>query len=59
MKEAASIAARLSFADANDTDGGSLQLLRRDKFRYLLFVDIAWAAASGLPPDSMTGSSRP
>ena len=59
MKEAASIAARLSFADANDTDGGSLQLLRRDKFRYLLFVDIAWAATSGLPPDSMTGSSRP
>ena len=58
MKAAASIAARLSFAEANDTDGGSLQLLRRDKFRYLLFVDIAWAAATGTPPDTMSVSSR-
>ena len=58
MKEAASIAARLSFAAANDTDGGSLQLMRRDKFRYLLFVDIAWAAATGGSPHSMTVSSR-
>ena len=58
MNEAASIAARLSFAAANDTDGGSLQLLRRDKFRYLLFVDIAWAAATGGSPDAMTVSSR-
>jgi hypothetical protein len=58
MHEAASIAARLSFAHANDTDGGSLQLLRRDKFRYLLFVDIAWAAATGAPPESMSVSSR-
>jgi hypothetical protein len=58
MREAASIAARLSFADANATDGGSLQLLRRDKFRYLLFVDIAWAAVTGAPPDSMSVSSR-
>ncbi|MEO8667923.1 MAG: hypothetical protein ABI399_05355, partial [Bauldia sp.] len=58
MRQAASIAARLSFADANATDGGSLQLLRRDKFRYLLFVDIAWAAVTGAPPDSMSVSSR-
>jgi hypothetical protein len=58
MREAASIAARLSFAEANATDGGSMQLLRRDKFRYLLFVDIAWAAITGAPPDSMSVSSR-
>jgi hypothetical protein len=58
MREAASIAARLSFAEANATDGGSLQLLRRDKFRYLLFVDIAWAAITGAAPDSMSVSSR-
>jgi hypothetical protein len=58
MREAASIAIRHSFHDANDTDGGSLQLMRRDKFRFLLFVEIAWANVSGQPPASMSMSSR-
>lgn len=58
MNRAAGIAIRLSFAETSLTDGGSLQLLRRDKFRYLLFIDIAWTAVSGQGAERMTVSSR-
>lgn len=58
MRTAASLAARLSFAEAGGADGGSLQLLRRDRYRYLLFVDIAWAWTTGIPPQRMSMSSR-
>lgn len=58
MKAAAAIAVRHSFETVDDTDGGSLQLLRRDRWRYLLFVDIAWAAAKNRPPSEMTVPSR-
>ncbi|HMN86867.1 MAG TPA: hypothetical protein PKA74_12860, partial [Bauldia sp.] len=58
MKAAAATAARISFEQAGGPGGGSLQLLRRDRFRYLLFVDIAWAWTTGVPPAGMTMSSR-
>ncbi len=53
MSRAAAIAARLSFADPTGEAGGSLQLLQRDNWRYLLFVDIAWAAATGRPTEAL------
>lgn len=53
MSRAAAIAARLSFADPTGEAGGSLQLLQRDNWRYLLFVDIAWAAAKGRPTEAL------
>ncbi|MEL7116841.1 MAG: hypothetical protein AAGP08_14890, partial [Pseudomonadota bacterium] len=58
MNRAARIAANLSFEGAGGAGGGTLQLLERDRWRYLLFVDIAWAAASGQAPDQMTVVSR-
>lgn len=58
MKTAAETAARISFETAGGANGGSLQLLRRDRYNYLLFVDIAWAWTTGVPPQSMTMSSR-
>ena len=53
MSRAAAIAAGLSFADPTGEAGGSLQLLQRDNWRYLLFVDIAWAAAKGRPTEAL------
>ncbi|MBL4917132.1 hypothetical protein [Szabonella alba] len=53
MSLAAAIAARLSFADPTGEARGSLQLLQRDNWRYLLFVDIAWAAAMGRPTEAL------
>lgn len=47
MNLAARIAANLSFEGAGGADGGTLQLLERDRWRYLLFVDIPWAAVTG------------
>jgi len=58
MNRAARIAARLSFEGAGGAGGGTLQLLERDRWRYLLFVDIAWAAASGQAPEDMLVVSR-
>lgn len=58
MNRAARIAARLSFEGAGGADGGTLQLLERDRWRYLLFVDIAWAAVSGQAPQDMLVVSR-
>jgi tetratricopeptide (TPR) repeat protein len=58
MSRAAAIAVGRSFESVDDTDGGSLQLMRRDRWRYLLFVDIAWSAARGEPPTEMTVPSR-
>lgn len=58
MKVAARIAADLSFENIEATGGGSLQLLKRDRRRYLLFVDIAWASITGVKPQSMTIPSR-
>ena len=58
MDRAARIAATLSFQGAGGADGGTLQLLERDRWRYLLFIDIAWAAATGTPPEAMTVVSR-
>lgn len=58
MSRAAAIAVGRSFESVDDTDGGSLQLMRRDRWRYLLFVDIAWSAARGEPPAEMTVPSR-
>ncbi|WP_299922077.1 hypothetical protein [uncultured Pelagimonas sp.] len=55
MDRAAHIAAALSFEGASE---GTLQLLERDRWRYLLFVDIAWAAMTGTPPDKMLVVSR-
>ncbi len=55
MDRAANIAARLSFEGAGE---GTLQLLERDRWRYLLFVDIAWGAVSGTVPDQMLVVSR-
>ncbi len=58
MTRAAAIAVRHSFESVDDTDGGSLQLMRRDRWRYLLFVDIAWSAAKKRPPEEMTVPAR-
>jgi hypothetical protein len=58
MTRAAAIAAALSFADPTGVDGGTLQLLQRDNVRYLLFIDIAWAAARGVTPEEMMVFSR-
>lgn len=58
MARAAAIAARLSFADPTGPEGGTLQLLQRDNIRYLLFIDIAWAAARGRTPEEMLVFSR-
>lgn len=58
MKSAAAIAVRHSFESIDDTDGGSLQLMRRDRWRYLLFVDIAWSAVQKRPPEDMTVPAR-
>ncbi len=58
MSAAAHIAANLSFENAQGADGGSLQLLERDRWRYLLFIDIAWASATGRTPEDMTIVSR-
>ena len=58
MSRAAAIAVARSFESVDDTDGGSLQLMRRDRWRYLLFVDIAWGAARGEAPSEMTVPSR-
>lgn len=58
MTRAAAIAASLSFADPTGVDGGTLQLLQRDNIRYLLFIDIAWAAARGVTPEEMMVFSR-
>lgn len=58
MDRAARIAARLSFEGAGGADGGTLQLLERDRWRYLLFVDIAWAAVTGEAPEAMLVVSR-
>ncbi|MFE3838414.1 hypothetical protein [Pseudogemmobacter sonorensis] len=53
MSLASGLAVRLSFADPTGEAGGSLQLMRRDNWRYLLFVDIAWATAQGRAPEAM------
>lgn len=53
MTEAARIAARLSFEDPQGAEGGTLQLLHRDRYRYLLFVDIAWSAVTRRTPEEM------
>lgn len=58
MNRAARIAATLSFEGAGGAGGGTLQLLERDRWRYLLFVDIAWAALSGQSPEDMLVVSR-
>ncbi len=58
MQQAAGIAARRSFAAIESTSGGSLQLLKRDRWRYLLFLDIAWAARTGERPQSLSITSR-
>jgi len=58
MNRAARIAATLSFEGAGGADGGTLQLLERDRWRYLLFVDIAWSAMSGQAPEDMLVVSR-
>lgn len=58
MDKAARIAARLSVQGAGGAGGGTLQLLERDRWRYLLFVDIAWAAATGATPDKLLVVSR-
>ncbi|WP_176527119.1 hypothetical protein, partial [Pelagimonas varians] len=55
MDRAARIAARLSFEGAGE---GTLQLLERDRWRYLLFVDIAWGAVTGRVPEQMLVVSR-
>ncbi len=55
MNRAARIAANLSYEGAGE---GTLQLLERDRWRYLLFIDIAWAAVSGQTPEEMTVVSR-
>ena len=59
MDAAARIAAELSFSDASGSGGGTLQLLARDKERYLLFIDIAWNALRGQTPQDMIVLSRP
>ena len=51
MNRAARIAANLSYEGAGE---GTLQLLERDRWRYLLFIDIAWSAATGQTPEEMT-----
>jgi len=58
MNRAARIAATLSFEGAGGAGGGTLQWLERDRWRYLLFVDIAWAAVSGQAPEDMLVVSR-
>ncbi|WP_238364582.1 hypothetical protein [Mesobacterium pallidum] len=58
MNRAARIAATLSFEGAGGAGGGTLQLLERDRWRYLLFVDIAWARLSGQAPEEMLVVSR-
>ena len=58
MNRAARIAATLSFEGAGGAGGGTLQLLERDRWRYLLFVDIAWAALSGQSPEDLLVVSR-
>jgi len=58
MSRAAKIASNLSFENATGPDGGSLQLLERDRWRYLLFIDIAWAAVTGKTPEEMLVVSR-
>ena len=55
MDRAARIASRISFETA-DKDG--LELLERDRQRCLLFVDIAWGAATGQSPQNMSVLSR-
>ncbi|MEM1317774.1 MAG: hypothetical protein AAGF29_05870 [Pseudomonadota bacterium] len=55
MDRAARIASRISFETAGQ-DG--LELLERDRQRYLLFVDIAWGAATGQRPQNMSVLSR-
>ena len=55
MNRAARIAANLSYEGAGE---GTLQLLERDRWRYLLFIDIAWSAATGQTPEEMTVVSR-
>lgn len=58
MNRAARLAANLSFEGAGGPNGGTLQLLERDRWRYLLFVDIAWAAVLGQAPETMSVVSR-
>ena len=58
MRQASDIALRLSLAEANEPDGGSLQLLRRDRFRYLLLIDILWGAATGQRQQHLLVSAR-
>lgn len=58
MDHAARIAARLSVQGAGGAGGGTLQLLERDRWRYLMFVDIAWAAVTGATPDKLLVVSR-
>lgn len=58
MSRAAKIASNLSFENADGPSGGSLQLLERDRVRYLLFIDIAWGAISGDRPQDMLVLSR-
>ncbi|MGE0845784.1 MAG: hypothetical protein AB7L41_05910 [Flavobacteriaceae bacterium] len=58
MNRAARIASNLSFRNAEGPTGGSLQLLERDRSRYLLFIDIAWAALTGERPQEMLVLSR-
>lgn len=58
MNRAARLAANLSFEGAGGANGGTLQLLERDRWRYLLFVDIAWAAVLGQAPETMSVVSR-
>ena len=50
MNRAAAIASSLSFENVEGAGGGTLQLLQRDRVRYLLFIDIAWNLVSGDEP---------
>jgi hypothetical protein len=58
MSRAARIASNRSFDEAGGADGGSLQLLERDRWRYLLFIDIAWGSVTGRTPEDMLVVSR-
>ncbi len=58
MQQAADIASQHSYANIESSEGGSMELMKRDKWRYLLFVDIAWGASSGENPQDMTVLSR-
>jgi hypothetical protein len=58
MRRAAEIALDQSLSAIDATGGGSLELLRRDRSRYLLFLDIAWGAKTGEPPQDMLISAR-